>query len=108
MKDQLAIVKVKVLKKHIKAGKRFCSGKCPVALALLDAGFQRVSVESYTIAATTRRGKQTTVVAKTPPSASSFIHSFYTKRAVEPFTFELTVPVSVLKKVKYAGKYKIT
>jgi hypothetical protein len=74
---------VRVMRKHIKAGKRRSPSFCPVALALRDAGFTKVSVDC------TIEVKQLQYVQVTPKTVLAFIRNFDTGRLVKPFSFRL-------------------
>lgn len=79
---------VEVNKKHIKKGKRDNATSCPVALALQDVGFRKVSVHSYGIAFKdflTHPPSWRYVLA--PRSVQRFTKRFDQGKKVEPFSF---------------------
>jgi len=74
---------VRVLSKHIKAGCPKSSTDCPVALALLDAGFEDVSVGSRTV-------DMFGMTYKLCNPANVFTERFDAGESVRPFTAVLT------------------
>lgn len=82
--------RIKVTKDHIKLGHRgrFCF--CPVAIALLDAGFERVYVTGDQIRFELYHGNQrVNVEVDAPKSVAKFVDIFDEKGKVEPFGFTL-------------------
>lgn len=118
---KMANVKVRVTRKHINKGAQGECSLCPVALALIDAGFQKVSVGAGDIDVAASRGKLVQVIGydlnnnfidnapDVRDTVESFVEAFdtYGPVAVKPFSFTLPVPVSTLKRVKFAGDYTL-
>ena len=75
---------VKVTQEHIDAGTRQSGSGCPVALALVDAGFQSPYVDSETI---TWAGNEVSLDTQ----AYDFIWAFDDLFHVEPFEFFIEV-----------------
>lgn len=74
---------INVTQENIDKGKRFASCSCPVALALKNAGYQKVSVTGPVVCiGTGYRWKVT-------PEIYTFIIGFDGGMKVKPFTFEL-------------------
>jgi hypothetical protein len=82
---------VEVTQKHINKGLRNDCRRCPIALALKDAGLSDVVVMRSIVLIHPRRGSQYRYSCALPTSVSQFIESFDSIQGVEPFSFELEV-----------------
>ncbi len=80
---------VKVTRNHILAGRRFNPRKCPIALALMSAGFYKAQVTGLTVNAR-RRGDRRDVTWEIPNRAVEFITRFDNGDPVQPFELRLT------------------
>jgi len=78
---------IKVTQDHINRGELCCSGHCPVALALMSAGFTWVSVGLSNMMFTTKSGAKKCV--EPPEKVRNFIILFDQSYHVLPFEFEL-------------------
>lgn len=81
---------IQVKQKHIRKGRRFKSRGCPIALALLDAGFKNpsVGVESYYYCDNEFQEKINLSL-----KCRKFILDFDSEEKVKPFSF-------IVKKIK--------
>jgi hypothetical protein len=81
---------ISVTQKHINKGIREERDSCPVALALLDNGFDFVSVDQISI---DWRINNNAVNVASPRSVARFVTKFdkLGKKAVKPFNFKLNV-----------------
>lgn len=79
---------VKVTKKHIRLGKRSCVSECPIALAMKDAGFERVGVSSDHA----EYGDNFEKLVYLPGKVSEFIDAFDHQREVHPISFRVRKP----------------
>lgn len=80
---------IKVTNAHIKLGQRGRHNFCPVSIALLEAGFDRVSVGDISIMF---ESDGYPVNLKTPNKVSNFINKFDNKAekgGKKPFSFTL-------------------
>jgi hypothetical protein len=100
-------ITVRVKAKHITTGVAKDCSLCPVAKALVDAGFKAVFAGPYflELASSARTlgnySSKKRVRVKTPSVARDFMHTFDLHLPVKPFTFKFEVPVSVLKAVGF-------
>ncbi len=79
---------IHVTQAHIDAGAREDCRECPVALAIHEATGCTCEVLPWTIY--TDRGK-----FKLPRAVFEFIEAFDNKQPVQPFSFEVDIPVEV-------------
>lgn len=82
------IVTVKVTDPNIKQGhkKSFCF--CPIAIAMMEAGFEAVRVEPDIISFEPS-DSDTMIHLSVPDKLKKFIKSFDTKKSVKPFQFKI-------------------
>jgi len=73
------MIKVKITKEHISKGERKHHCRCPIALALTDAGFTKVMVQPY--AASTGE----TGIFSLCEEAEKFVRAFDAGNTVYPF-----------------------
>ncbi len=78
---------IKVRKKHIKLGHAHSFEFCPVALAVLDAEFDDVSVSHWSINGNDLNDNNVRCHAVTPRSVRRFINRFDKGKKVKPFNF---------------------
>lgn len=110
---QMANIEVRVTAKHVKNGTRCNSGKCPVALALLDAGFQRVyvgsgnSISGYQEKLLSTGVNLSVTTLKSVSKVTEFIDKFDGKEQPKGFTFTVTAPVRELARIKFSGDYTL-
>ena len=86
-------MRIDVEQRHIDEGVRHSGMKCPVALALLDAGFERPVVGPYGFA-------DGDVIYSLSGGSRDFVASFDRGLSVEPITLETTHVKSI--KVSHA------
>lgn len=80
-------ITVKVTQEHIdNGGLRNCRA-CPVALALIDAGYSEVAVSADGLYISDSFGR-----LEVPPAVAKFIKAFDSGYQVWPFEFALEVP----------------
>lgn len=82
--------RIKVTKDHIKLGhrNRFCF--CPVSIALLDAGFEKVFVSGDQIGFEVQyENKSVNVQVDAPKNVAKFVETFDEGGKVKPFVFTL-------------------
>lgn len=90
-------LKVNVTCKHIEAGIKLNVGKCPIALALIEAfralddknNARWISVIVDSSEVTIERDKRLDEIWALPDSASRFISRFDAGKPVKPFTFSM-------------------
>ena len=80
-------MKIDVTQEDIVNGKKKSCDECPIALAMIRAGYKNVSVGSYFISS----GNLTYLV---PPEVTKFVLDFDAEKPVSPFSFELGEPIS--------------
>jgi len=88
------MVTIRVTQEHIVRGKRADCGKCPVALAVLDSGFQSVRVDGCSVQAYNSFGLRK---RQLPLAVEQWVCRFDFGAHVEPFEFNLDLdpdPVS--------------
>jgi len=80
-----------VLDKHIEEGRKGDANRCPVALALLDTGYQRVGVFNYSIRLATLAALWRTPIL--PVELEQFIYSFdkHGKKYIQPRSFIIDI-----------------
>lgn len=76
-------MKIRVTQQHIEEGRRGSCRECPIALAIVSAGFFKAWVGASQIRA---NGK---LWCDTPPEVYRFIQKFDTNKRVKPFEFEI-------------------
>lgn len=77
---------IEVKQKHIDEGAKGSCSRCPIALALLDAGHRDVWIGNITLYTSVR--KETYL----PPKAIQWINNFDDGLPVLPFSFEIELP----------------
>lgn len=75
---------IRVAREHINLGKRCRTKKCPVALAMIDAGVDK----SLLVLSDSVWFSETEYFVELPFSARDFIKRFDTEKQVEPFDFD--------------------
>ena len=85
---------IKVTQEHIDKGK--ANSRCPIALAIISAGFIGVLVDEVYIYidGCLREGKYSRFV--TPIAVRMFIHKFDLLESVEPFEFNLDLYLNTI------------
>ena len=76
-------MKISVTQQHIDRGVKGSATSDPIALALLDAGWEKAYAGASTLKDKNR------YAFTTPPEVYRFMRDFDTGRRVEPFDFEL-------------------
>ncbi len=79
-------MKVEVTQTHIKNGRRYITDKCPIALALCDAGLHGVAVETDYVEA-----DELEELVALPDEAREFVNAYDNHDPVKPFIFDLAV-----------------
>ena len=80
---------IKVTQEHIDKGKANSACECPIALAMISAGFIGVLVDGVHIYVGLWLMGGKVSKSHTPTSARMFIHKFDLRESVEPFEFNL-------------------
>lgn len=78
---------IKVTQDHIDRGRRYDKKECPVALAMMDQGFEDVSVGYGGFAFFTEKKQR--YAMELGPNMSRYIYAFDIGRNVGPYTFEI-------------------
>lgn len=81
---------IKVLRKHIKAGKKIDCRKCPVALAIKQAIPRSNPTVCFSFCDVTVKNKRRKMVCM-PEKTRRFIENFDDGRNVIPFKFQLEI-----------------
>lgn len=85
-------MKIRVTRKHIENGEREMTAYCPVALAMVSAGFKGVGVHNDHVEVITKGGRYPTVeYYELPKKVQRFVLDYDMERPVKPFTFSLPV-----------------
>ena len=80
-------MRIKVEQKHIDNGRTKSTNCCPVALALIDSGFQHVHVMSFGYYV--NKAREDEAFWFHPAEVNEFISNFDNERRVLPFEFIL-------------------
>jgi hypothetical protein len=80
--DGPLVFRVRVTERHIRDGVRESAGRCPLALALKDAGF-RIAIVGADFAYWWRKGNRA-VTARPLPETAGFVYRFDSGLPVEP------------------------
>ena len=86
---------IEVTRDHIERGEPDCRAACPVALALVDAGYAEADVDPHDICYVNDDGAD--VKLRSPESVARFVQDFDdddTREFVLPFKFELAGPAA--------------
>lgn len=81
-------MKIKVKQEHIDRGAISSCSHCPIALAMMEAGFRRPSVGYDTVRWGDEGLRNTT---KTPTAVSESMYLFDIGHGMKPFEFEISV-----------------
>lgn len=86
-------MRIRVEARHIEAGRKYSTRRCPVALAVAEliTGVD-VVVSTHTIAAFAFDDDRQLWGFQLPPEAVAFVKSFNDRGVGSPFEFELPVP----------------
>ncbi len=77
-------MKIKITRKHIKSGEPESADSCPIALALMELGFDQTSLHVFC-----SKIKANKAEIKLPISARKFISAFDDHKPVKPFSFNI-------------------
>tara|TARA_R100001244_G_scaffold25113_4_gene25654 strand:- start:100584 stop:100868 length:285 start_codon:yes stop_codon:yes gene_type:complete len=81
-------IEVKITQEHIDDGYAGSCVRCPIALCLIEMGFNNVYVSDKVIKIDNEGGES--ILHKVPRAADLFIYDFDHCNEVEPFVFEIS------------------